>query len=161
MLSSGNPFAQLGPEFYGFLLPWIFTFAVVYALAGKTPVGEKKEVAAAIALVAAFFVTAVGGPQMAAFFSALFGGSAIFLAGILVVLLFTTLAGVKWEGGTSKMIVLIGLVLLGIFLFIASSGSAVGVLISPDLAALIFWGVIILAVIWMVAYKDAGGAKKE
>ncbi|MBI2971379.1 MAG: hypothetical protein HYY37_03120 [Candidatus Aenigmarchaeota archaeon] len=155
MSLSTNPFLLLGPDFYNFLLPWIFTFAVVYGLASK--IGPFKDgskgVPAAIALVAAFFVTAVAGPSMAAFFAALFGGATVFLAGILVILLFTTLAGVDWQGSTSKMIVLIGLVLLGIVLFIASSGSAVGVFISPDLAALIFWAVIIIAAIWLIAYK--------
>ena len=150
-----NPFLLIGPDFYNFLLPWIFTFAVVYGLVTKIDALKEKGVAIAISLVVAFFVTAVGGPQMAAFFTGLFGGASVFLAGILVILLFTTLAGVGWkkdqQGGA--MLVLAALVLLGIFLFLASTGTSLGVVISSSTATLIFWGAVIAAAIYLVAYK--------
>ncbi len=157
-----NPFNVLGPEFYGFLLPWIFTFAIVYGLLVKVNIfGEAtKKVAAALALVAAFFVTAIGGPALAAFFTTLFGGASIFLAGILVVILFVGMVSDK--AFKTENIAIIGfLVLLGVFLFLTSSGTIVGLSIDSQTATLIFWGVILIAVIWYIMKENGGGAKKE
>src|SRR3989338_4660396 len=90
-----NPASILGAEFYTFLLPWLFTFAIVYGLLSKMNLFESKsgKVNIALAFVVAFFVTGAAGPQMAAFFINLFGGAAVYLAGILVLLLFMAMIG--------------------------------------------------------------------
>ncbi len=84
---------NLGPEFYGFLLPWIFSFAIVYGLLAKANIFDKvnRQVSVALAFVIAFFVTGIGGAQLASFFTTLFGGASVFLAGILVIVLFTSM----------------------------------------------------------------------
>ncbi|MBI2578694.1 MAG: hypothetical protein HYW26_03215 [Candidatus Aenigmarchaeota archaeon] len=152
----------LGPEFYGFILPWIFTFAIVYGLLIKLNIfGEKKndKVSAALAFVIAFFVTAVGGPQLAAFFINLFGGTSVFLAGILVVLLFGAMLGRNitdyWAKNEWALAVV---VIIAVVLFLASAGGGfLGITLSGDTATLIFAVVIVLvAAHFVMSGKDEG-----
>ena len=160
----GNPFASMGIDFYGFFLPWIFTFAIVFGLLSKANVfgqNNNQRISAALAFVIAFFVTAVGGPQLAGFFTSIFGGASMFLAGILVIILFTTMIG--HEGPIGKhMWALAAVVLIGIMLFLASSGQFVTVsVITPDLAGMLFWIVIIIvAVYFVMGTKPEGGGGK-
>lgn len=150
-----SPFDMLGPEFYGFLLPWIFTFAIVYGLLAKMKLfGEAtQKISVALALVVAFFVTAVGGPAMASFFVTLFGGAAIYLAGILVVLLFLEIAG--FSGKLKEYtIVMIILIVLGIALFYVAGGAVPGVSIDQTTMSLVFWVIVIAAVIYLVTRES-------
>src|SRR3989338_2615889 len=96
-----NPFITMGPEFYNFLLPWLFTFVIVYGLLDKVGLfgDANQKVSLALALVAAFFVTATGGPFFAGFFAKLFIGASSFLAGILVVILFLAILGTEGKHG--------------------------------------------------------------
>ncbi|MCX6815660.1 MAG: hypothetical protein NT120_02320 [Candidatus Aenigmarchaeota archaeon] len=164
----GNPFATLGIDFYGFFLPWIFTFAIVYGLLYKLKLfGDiNPRISAALAFVIAFFVTAVGGPQLALFFTSIFGGASMFLAGILVVILFAAMLG--YGGGDKKFQhtgALVIVIIIGVILFLASSGSFVSVnVISPGMAGIVFWLVIIIVAIYFVMGKTeggGGGAAKE
>ncbi len=159
ILNQANPFAALGPDFYGFLLPWIFTFAIVYGLIVKANVfgTETKKIAAAVALVAAFFVSAVGGPQLAGFFTTFFGGASIFLAGILVVILFVAMTQTDITKLQNSAVVGF-LVLLGIFLWLSSSGNVVGITIDSQTATLIFWGIIVVAVVWYIMKGEGQAA---
>src|SRR3989338_10237465 len=165
-----NPASILGPEFYGFLLPWIFTFAIVYGLLGKIHLfGEKDKnkksdkINIALAFVIAFFVTGAAGPQLAAFFINLFGGASVYLAGILVVILFLALIGydmTKLGKGTVYVIIVI---LIGIALFLGSTGTFVGqIYLDSSVAALAFWIVIIVVAVWLIVKeeKPAAGGKK-
>lgn len=159
-----NPFSVLGPDFFGFILPWLFTFAIVYGLIVKANLFKDatKKVGVALAFVIAFFVTAVGGPQMAAFFSTLFAGSSMFLAGILVIILFLALVGV--ESQLQSTIVVVFLIIIGIVLFVMSSGGGfIGISLDSQTTTMIFWGAILLAVVYFVAYHGNGDkpAKKE
>ncbi len=146
-----NPASILGPEFYGFLLPWIFTFAIVYGLLMKLKLfGEavNTKVSIALAFVIAFFVTGAAGPQLAAFFINLFGGASVYLAGILVILLFMAMLGYTKYGHIVYVIVV---VIIGILLFIGSSGYFVGyAVVSSDVAVLAFWLIIIIIAVYMV-----------
>ncbi len=162
-----NPFSVLGPEFYGFLLPWIFTFAVVYGLIKRANTfgNETAKVSVAVAFVAAFFVTAAGGPALAGYFITLFGGASVFIAGILVVILF--LAMVDKHSALNSTYVVGALVVIGVFLFLSSSGTVLGINIDSQMATLIFWGIILIAVAWFMtssagapapAAPAAGGA---
>ncbi len=155
-----NPATVLGPEFYGFLLPWIFTFAIVYGLLSKlTLFGSDKspKINIALSFVIAFFVTASAGPQLASFFINLFGGAATYLAGILVILLFISMVGFKMENANHIVVVLI-LVVIGALLFIGSTGAFVGsVVIGSDIAVLVFWLIIIAAAVYMITKGGGGG----
>lgn len=162
-----NPASILGPEFYGFLLPWLFTFAIVYGLLFKLGIfGEaNKKISIALAFVIAFFVTGAAGPQMAAFFINLFGGASVYLAGILVIIMFLAMLGYKLDDLQHK-IYLIAVIIIGILLFLGSSGSFMGyVIISAEVASLVFWLIIIIVAVYMVVHepppKDKVGKGKN
>lgn len=155
---------NLGPEFYGFLLPWIFTFAIVYGLLIKAGLFDKvnRQVSVALAFVIAFFVTGVGGAQLAAFFTNLFGGASVFLAGILVVILF---ASMLWPGDKKdnwlhkSFIPLAAVILIGIALFLGSTGTLIGgVWLDSGTAVTLFWVIIIVVAIYLVTREKAESA---
>ena len=150
---------QFGPDFTNFLLPWIFTFAIVYGLLFKVNIfGEaNQKVSVALAFVIAFFVSATGGPQLGAFFTGLFGGASTFLAGILVVILFVTMVGYKLEDKANATALGV-LVILGVILFLAAQGNISGFRLDQNTTSLIFWAVVVLAVIYYVAH---GGETKK
>ena len=79
--------------FFGFLLPWIFMFAVTYGLLAKAKFFEDTKIVGVISLVLAFFVVGFGGPWLAGFFVNLFGYAAVIIAGLLVIVLFITMSG--------------------------------------------------------------------
>lgn len=160
---------QLG--FYDFLLPWLFTFAVVYGLLVKLAVfgDATKKISVILALVVAFFVTGFGGQALSRFFIQIFGGASIILAGLLVIVLFLGMVGKKPEdlvkGGT-----LIVLVIVGIVLWLLSTGTAVGAgvgwLLSADIVAFVLVIVVIVLAVWAVVREPehkpgGGGGKKE
>ena len=159
---------NLGPEFYGFLLPWIFSFAIVYGLLVKANIfaNVNRQVSVALAFVIAFFVTGLGGAQLAAFFTNLFGGASMFLAGILVIILFTSmLAKDKDTNWIHKSLWPIGAVIvIGVLLFLGSSGMFVGnTWIDSGTAVTLFWIAIIVIAIYFVTREEkvaAGGAPK-
>src|SRR3989338_290598 len=159
MVFSLNPASILGPEFYGFLLPWIFTFAIVYGLLIKLSLfGDKvnTKVSIALAFVIAFFGTGAAGPQLAAFFINLFGGASVYLAGILVILLFMSMLGYT---GYKHILYVIVVIVIGIFLFLGSTGSFIGyAVVSADVAVLAFWIVIIIVAVYMVTKEPPASA---
>lgn len=160
MVNIGNPFATL--DFYGFFLPWIFTFAVVYGLLYKIKLfGDvNHRISGALAFVIAFFVTAVGGQQLATFFTSLFGWASMFLAGIIVIILFAAMLGYGTDENkkfkhTAALVVVI---IIGALLWLASSNSFVSVsVIGPNIAGLVFWLVIIIVALYFVTQEP----KKE
>lgn len=162
---ANDPFAvltQLGPGFFGIFLPFVFTFAITFGLLSKIKLfgeGKGDRINAVLALVIGLFVTAVGGPQLAAFFISLSSGAAIFLAGFLVIILFVSLFG--YGPDFKHAAVLAVVVIIGVVLFLVSSGSFFNIQISQDLANLIFVGIILIAVVWFVvgySSKPEGGA---
>jgi len=128
---------QLG--FFGFLLPWLLTFAVVFGLLSKTKaLGEDLKINGVIALVVAFFVIGFGGPALGTFFVNLFGWGAVVLAVILVIVLFLAMTGAdvtKVLGGNVHISAL--LVGIGIIIVFITIG-AFGVKISTDVLAAVF-----------------------
>jgi hypothetical protein len=150
--------------FYDFLLPWLFTFAIVYGLLNVAkPFGEaNKKVSTALALVVAFFVTGYAGTMLSNFFINIFGGASIVIAGILVILLFVGMFGYNLKD-LPKAGALAVLVIVGIVLWFLSVGAAQGVgyltLMSPDLIALILIVVVIVLAVWMIV--RGGEEKKE
>ncbi len=149
-------------DFYGFLLPWLFTFAIVYGLLIKTEIFQKsKQVNAALAFVIAFFVTGVGGPQLASFFVSIFGGASIFLAGILVFILFISLLGTKTSYHTGILGFLVVLV-IAVVLFLTSSGTFSGfVFLDAATTSLVFWLVIIIIAGYLITREPAAKEEKK
>src|SRR3989338_7436732 len=140
--------------FFGFLLPWIFVFVVVYGLLTKAKFFENPKIVCVLSLVLAFFVIGFGGPWLANFFVNLFGYAAVIIAGILVIVLFVTMSG----GNVTKLFdnkavaILMAAVGLVIF-FVAVGGSAV--VVSDAVIGIVF--VIILMAV--AVYFITGSAK--
>ena len=166
LLSVNVAFAQnfsilqdLGPDFYGILLPFVFTFAIVYALLQKTALATGndtgKRVTVVVAMVMGLFVTALGGPELAMFFITLSGGAAMILAGILVILLLVALVGRQPQ--TSHMVVVAIIVVIGILLFLNATGAFVIVKLDSQLVSLIFVFIVLAAVAWFLYSADKGG----
>src|SRR3989344_5846258 len=145
----GDPFSLLvgnlnSMGFFGFLLPWIFIFAVTYGLLMKSKFFDNPKITGVLSLVIAFFVIGFGGPWLAGFFVNLFGYAAVIIAGILVIVLFITMSG----GSIGKLFdnkgmaaILIG---IGIIVFFIALGG-LRVIISDAVIGIIF--VIILMAI--------------
>jgi hypothetical protein len=156
MVAPGNPFEllisnlnQMG--FFGFILPWIFMFAVVFGLLLKTKaLTEDKKIMAIIAITIAFFVVGFGGPMLATFFTSAFGMAAMVLAGILVVVLFISMAGVDIIDLGKNKSVKWSLVAVGIVIFIIAIG-AWSYAPSPEVLAIIFIVLIMLVVVVFIA----------
>ena len=141
--------------FYDFLLPWLFTFAIVYGLLNVAKVfGDQKRIPTIIALVVAFFATGYAGTALSGFFINIFGGASMIVAGILVILLFVAMIGVKpdqlKEG--KKTAVILVLIIIGVVLWLLSTSTARGFgllpLLSPDMIALILVMVVIVMAVW-------------
>jgi len=148
-----NPAEVLGPDFFTFLLPWILTFTLTYALLIKVDLfGTKnKPISLALGFVFAFFVTASAGPQLAAYLTTLFGNASMFLIGIIVIamLMAVTNPGKEFSkiGGSGlfwAIVVIAGL------LFFGSGGSIPGLNIDDQSMTLLFWGIIVIAAIYYV-----------
>ncbi|MBI4162147.1 MAG: hypothetical protein HY513_00560 [Candidatus Aenigmarchaeota archaeon] len=150
-----DPTALLGLDFYGFLLPWIFSFAIVFGLLGKLNIfdsGNKKHINMALSFVIAFFVTAVGGPQLAAFFTSLFGGAATYLAGILVLLLFLAMVGKEGVLSEGKYVII--LIIIGVLLFLASSSYFGVAYFSAYASSVIFWLIVIILAVYLITKEE-------
>ncbi len=128
-------FAQLVSDlsrigFYDFLLPWLFTFAIVYGLLIKANLFDKvnKKVSGILAIVIAFFVSAYSGPLMASYFSTIFGGFSTVAAAILVVVMFAALVGFKIEWSADNKHIKYGtlavLIIFGIVIFLIALGTS-------------------------------------
>ena len=88
--------AELG--FYGFVLPWILTFAITYAILLKTKViGDNAGIAGVVAFAVAFMVPIVRmfGMSMGTIFITVFGAGALLIAILVLGLMVFGMLGVK------------------------------------------------------------------
>ncbi len=144
---------QLG--FFGFLLPWVFVFAVMYALLWKSKaLGDNTKTLGVISLVVAFFVIGFGGPPLGAFFVGVFGLASLVLAGILVIIFFISLAGGNIENIMGNRSVQYSLVGIGIIIFFIALGSSFGVSLSEAAISTVFIIVLLIIAIAFVTGKS-------
>ncbi len=117
---------QIG--FYKFVLPWLFTLAIVYGVLLKVKLFDEKQksLIGIISLVAAFFVVnyTPAGFALDSFFTQVFGVGILILTGIFVVLLLMGLVGLKGEdifkaenikGGGLAIVLLIAFIIFLLF----------------------------------------------
>jgi O-antigen/teichoic acid export membrane protein len=154
--------------FYDFLLPWLFTFAIVYGLLVKANIfGKNDKISGVIALVAAFFVTAVSGPAIAAFFATIFGGASIILTGILVIILLAVILGFEanifsnlGKEGKYKYVTLAIVLILGVALFLTATGAeflGVNKLADSSTLAMVFVLILIVLMVYIIVGGNSGG----
>lgn len=152
--------------FYDFLLPWLFTFAIVYGLLVKANLfGKNDKISGVIALVAAFFVTAVSGPAIADFFTTMFGGATILLTGILVIILLAVILGfnsnvfANFKRGHYATLAVI--LILGAALFLTATGAqiaGINTLTDSTTISMIFVLILIILMVYIIVGGGDGGA---
>jgi len=138
--------------FFGFLLPFIFTFTIVFALLYRSKFTDNMRINGVLALVFAFFVIGYGGPFLASFFVNLFGLATLIIATLLIIVLFLAMTGgdvSKLLGGKSVYYVLVG---IAVIIFATAIGG-MGVRISDSVIGIIF--VIVLLAIGIVFVTGA------
>ena len=139
--------------FYGFVLPWLLIFAVVYGLLiGVKAFGDNKKVSGVVALVFAFFITAYTG--IGSFFVNLFGFASIFLAIALVVILFIAFAGFELKANIETFII-VAIIALIIF-FVLGGGIISGIALTDESIAVLF---IIIFMALVVLFLTKGEEK--
>jgi hypothetical protein len=131
--------------FFDFLLPWIFTFAVLWGLLLKSKVlGDNQRVNGVVSLVVAFFIIGFGGPALGAFFTTIFGLAVVVIAGLLVALLFLGMGGWDFSKVADPKIMGAIFVAIAIIIFFMAAGS-IGIGMSGSALQIIFV-IIILAI---------------
>ncbi|MBI4894971.1 MAG: hypothetical protein HY831_00625 [Candidatus Aenigmarchaeota archaeon] len=140
---------QLG--FFGFLLPWVFIFAITFGLLAKSKVlGDDLRIIAVVSMVAGFFVMGFGGPFLANFFVNSFGMAAVVLAGILIIVLFMSMSGIGIDAIAKSKLTLVAMIAIGIIIFITAIGS-VSVIVNPTVIAVLLMLVIMIAAFAFIA----------
>lgn len=140
---------QLG--FFGFLLPWVFVFAITFGLLAKSKVlGEDLRIIAVVSMVAGFFVMGFGGPFLANFFVNSFGMAAVVLAGILIIVLFMAMSGIGIDAIAKSKATLVAVIAIGIIIFMTAIGS-VSVIVNPTVIAVLLMLVIMIAAFAFIA----------
>ena len=145
--------------FYDFVLPWILFLLIFFGIILKAPFlpeGRKKQTAVIISAILALF--AVNFIPLGALLSQMFGSAGIYIAGILVVILFLGMGG--WELGSFDKYAVGGILVLLAILVLAGSGFPMPV-ISSNMWTLIFVVVLIgAAVLFLGGEEKAGEAPK-
>ncbi len=155
--------------FYDILLPWALFFAVTYGiLTSFGPFSIKKEddkepmdksIPAIISMALAFFIIAYTpfGLSFGAYLAIMFGKSGTVLVGLLILLLFMGIAGIKMEDDELKQHknkIAMTLVAIATIIYIGT-GNLLGWLRIPGItdetaATLIMLALVIGGVIWLV-----------
>ena len=147
-----NNLNQMG--FFGFLLPWLLMFAVTYGLLLKSKaLGEDQKIIGVISLIVAFFVVGYGGPLFGLFFQHLFGIAAMIIGGILVTVLFVSMAGGDISKLAENKAVIALLAGIGLIVFMIALGTY-GATIENDVIAAIFVVIIMAIAVVFIAGKS-------
>jgi hypothetical protein len=144
---------QLG--FYGFVLPWLLVFGVVYGILQKSGIlGGKPRVDGIVSFVIAFFVT--GYTNIGTYFVSITGLGAMLITALLVAVMFFALVGFQVPelktGNWALFIVGVGLVLF----WIVGGGTIAGISLSNEAWAAILMIVVIAIAIWFVSEEKKG-----
>lgn len=128
-------------------------FALVYGLLVKSKaLGEDQKIIGVISLVVAFFVIGFGGVALGTFLQSIFGLATMILAGILVTVLFVTMAGGMGKIAESKEILAL-LIGVGIIIFFIALGS-IGFSVDSETVATVFVVIILgIAVFFITSAK--------
>ena len=137
--------------FFGFVLPFVLFFAIVYALLIRSKWIENNRIIGVISLVFAFFIVGYGGAPFGTFLTQLFGAGAALLAGILVLVLMLAMTGAKFDDvlgkstGVSAIVVIIGIIVF------ASLLGILGVRVNDQTVATLVMIIVFGAVVWYIA----------
>jgi len=142
--------------FYGFVLPWLLVFALVYGLLSivSKKTGMDSRVNGLIALAIAFFITAYS--NIGTFFVQLFGGASMIFAAGLVIVLFLAIFGISPDASKTEWV--LGVIILGIILLFVIGGARIsGLGISNEVMALLF---MVFVMIFAITFVTKGEKKQ-
>ncbi len=141
--------------FYGFVLPWVFIFAVMYALLLKSEIlGKDQKIIGVVSLVVAFLVASLFAP-LGMVLSNLFGVATLFLAGILVVILLASMAGFNVTDITAHKSILAILIGIGVVIFLSFGLSSIfEIRMSEGTIAAVFMVIVMIAAVYFIAGKS-------
>mgnify|MGYP001405172113 CR=1 FL=1 len=150
---------QLG--FFDFLLPWLFTFAIVYGLLTKLNLfGDvNPKISAVLAIVFAFFTAPFAGVYLATFFATLGTEITIVLSGLLTVMLFASILG--FEGSAISKIphAIYAVIGLGaIVFFIALGGEIQNINLGTNTVMTAVFILVLVAAVWFIVGRNGGSA---
>ncbi len=153
-----------GSGFDTFVLPWILFLVIIYAIVLAAPflkslesTGQKKQVAVIIAAILSFFIINFrmsDGRLIGEALTTLFGSMSLYIAGILVIILFLGMGGWKMEdipGGKTLMVIV--LVLLAIMIFF-NTGMAESFNISDETATWLFMLLLVGGALYYLGQGD-------
>lgn len=143
--------------FYGFILPWLLVFALVYGLLSivSSKTGMDKRVNGLIALAIAFFITAYS--NIGTFFIGLFGASSMIIAAALMIMLFFAVFGLTPDVSKTEWIVAI--VVIGLILLFVIGGAVIeGIRLSSEVIGILF---MVFLIVFAVNFVTKGGEEKR
>lgn len=143
--------------FYGFVLPWLLVFALVYGLLSiiSKKTGMDQRVNGLIALAIAFFITAY--TNIGTFFIGLFGVSSMIIAIALMIMLFFAVFGLVPD--VSKTEWIIAIVIIGLILLFVIGGSVMeSVRLSDDLIGILF---MVFLIVFAINFVTKKGEEKQ
>ena len=151
----GDPFSLLignlnAMGFFGFSLPWVFTFVIMYGLLMKGKFFDNPKITGVLSLVVAFFLIGFGGPWLASFFVNLFGYAVVIIAGILVIALFVTMSGGSFSKLFDNKAIAAILAGLGIIIFFVAIGGSM-VVMSGETIGIIFIIILMAVSVYFIA----------
>lgn len=147
--------------FYDILLPWALFFAMCYGLlikVGPFSGKDQKSITSIISMAVAFFAVAYTpyGMQFGVYLAELFGKSGTILAGLLVLVLFLGMAGIKTDDNDIKKYknkIAIALVAIAAIIYLGTGNLLAGLNIpginEESAATLLMIAVVIGGVIWL------------
>ncbi len=157
-----------GVDFFSLVLPWLLTFAIVYGVLSQLGEGngmpENKGARATIGIVLAFIIAPVLSPY-AKELAGLSAGFVALIAGVLILVIFTEIAGLRkdkaGEGeffGKYPLLTGTVLVALAVLVFVGSGAhTALGIEIPPYIAQnypLLFFLAFMVMIVWWMVSKD-------
>lgn len=150
-----NPFEVLvynlnAMGFFGFILPWVFIFAIAFGLLVKSKIlGDDMRIAAVVSIVLGFFVVGFGGIALANFFVNIFGIAAAVLAGLLVLVLFMSMAGIPIDQLAKSKAVLAVLIGIAALVFAVAAGAITSFVNTTTIAIVLVLIVMAVAIVFI------------
>ena len=158
-----NPFevlvfnlSQLGV--YNIFLPFLLTFAIFYGLLKKSEIlGDDEKVMGVVSLVVAFFVTGYAAYPLGLLLSNIFGIAIVVISGILVIIMFMSMAGYDIGGLKENKLVPALAAIIGVILFIVAGALAIFGVEDIQAESNVIGAIVLLVVMVIAVYLVAKG----
>lgn len=153
-----------GMGFFEFVLPWLLFLIIIHAVLVKTNMFDLKEKKSAIiAAIISFFIINFSPVNIGAFLTEFFGYASMYIAALLVFILFIGMGGYNLEkipGGTNAYILI--LFLIAVIIFNGVSPGGIPFLdLSTENITILFVLALIVGVVWILGSEEKEEPKPE